>query len=133
MLYLIFNIPLTVWILKSFIDDIPKDFEEAAMVDGCTRFEAMVRVVFPLSTPGLVASAIICFIFSFNEFIFAFIFTQSKAITMPAMAALFIAQFTYQWADLSAGIMLMIFPMLIFSFLVQRWLVRGLTMGTIKR
>ena len=132
LLYLIFNIPITVWILRSFIDDIPKDFEEAAIVDGCTPTQAMLKIVFPLSTPGLVASAIVCFIFSFNEFIFAYIFTQSNAVTMPAMAAIFIGRYTYEWADLSASIMVMTIPMVIFSFLVQRWLVRGLTMGAIK-
>ena len=131
-LYLIFNIPLAVWILKSFIEELPRDFEEAAMVDGCTRIGAMLRVALPLTTPGIVTTAIMCFFFSFNEFLFAYVFTRERAITMPAMAAVFITQYTWLWADLCASMILMMMPMVIFAFLIQKRLVRGLTMGALK-
>jgi len=131
-LYLIFNIPLAVWILKSFIEELPRDFEEAAMVDGCTRIGAMLRVALPLTTPGIVTTAIMCFFFSFNEFLFAYVFTRERAITMPAMAAVFITQYTWLWADLCASMVLMMMPMVIFAFVIQKRLVRGLTMGALK-
>jgi len=131
-LYMIFNVPFAVWILKSFIDELPSDFEEAAMVDGCTRIGAMLRVALPLTIPGIVTAAIMCFFFSFNEFLFAYVFTSERAITMPAMAAVFITQYTWLWADLCASMILMMMPMVIFAFVIQRRLVRGLTMGALK-
>lgn len=132
LLYQLFNIPLAVWVLKSFIDDLPRDFEEAAEVDGCTPVGAMARVVLPLTRPGIVAVAILCFFFSFNEFTFAYVFTMQKAVTMPAMAAIFVQQYSIMWANLSAALILMVIPMIIFAMLVQRELVRGLTMGAVK-
>jgi len=129
---MIFNVPFAVWILKSFIDELPSDFEEAAMVDGCTRIGAMLRVALPLTIPGIVTAAIMCFFFSFNEFLFAYVFTSERAITMPAMAAVFITQYTWLWADLCASMILMMMPMVIFAFVIQRRLVRGLTMGALK-
>lgn len=131
-LYMIFNVPFAVWILKSFIDELPSDFEEAAMVDGCTRIGAMVRVALPLTIPGIVTAAIMCFFFSFNEFLFAYVFTSERAITMPAMAAVFITQYTWLWADLCASMILMMMPMVVFAFVIQKRLVRGLTMGALK-
>jgi multiple sugar transport system permease protein len=131
-IYLTFNIPLSVWVLKSFLDDFPKDFEESAMVDGCSRFQAMLRIVFPLASPGVIAVAILCFFFSFNEFLFALVFTTLYARTMTVMASIFVTEYTYQWADLAASTILMAIPMMIFVAIIQRELVRGLTMGAIK-
>jgi len=131
-MYLTFNIPLSVWVLKSFLDDLPKEFEESAMVDGCSRFEAMLRIVFPLCSPGIIAVAILCFFFSFNEFLFAMVFTTRQARTMTVMASIFVTQYTYLWADLAASVILMVIPMMIFVAIIQKELVRGLTMGAIK-
>lgn len=131
-LYLIFTLPLVIWVLKSFIDEIPKEFEEAAMIDGCSATSIMWRIVFPIAMPGIVSVAILSFFFSFTEFFFAYVFTSASAITMPAMAAIFITQYTWLWADLSASIVLTMIPLAIFLALIQKELVRGLTMGAIK-
>lgn len=131
-MYLTFNIPLSVWVLKSFIDDLPRELEESAMVDGCSKFEAMLRIAFPLCSPGIVAVTILCFFFSFNEFIFAMVFTSWQARTMTVMASTFVTQYTYKWADLAASVILMVMPMMIFVAIIQKELVRGLTMGAIK-
>lgn len=131
-IYTTFNLPFTIWVLKSFIDDIPLDFEEAAMVDGCTRLRTMYKITLPLCAPGIIAVGILNFTFSWNEFLFAFVFTTSRAITLPAQSAIFITQYTWLWADLCASVVVMLIPLVIFWMIIQKKLIRGLTMGAIK-
>lgn len=131
-LYMVFNIPLTVWMLKSFIDELPRDFEEAAILDGCSSFQTLVHIVFPLCSSGLVATAILNFILSYNEFLFSFMFMTSN-ITLPAGAARSIGKFHYAWGSLSANVIFMMIPVVIFVYFIQKHLARGLTMGAIKR
>jgi ABC-type glycerol-3-phosphate transport system permease component len=127
--YLTFNVPLAVFILKGFLDDMPKDYEEAAMVDGCSRIQSMWRITLPMSGPGIVAISIVIFLFSFNEFMFAYVLTTRNAVTLTAQAAVFITEFSMLWADLAAAMMLMILPMMIATILLQGRIVKGLRTG----
>ncbi|WP_455367514.1 carbohydrate ABC transporter permease [[Eubacterium] cellulosolvens] len=130
-LYLTFNLPLAVWVLRSFIDDLPKDFEEAAMIDGCSPLMSLFRIVFPLILPGIISVAVICFFFSFTEFLFAFVFTFNN-MTLTAVGATFITQYTYLWPDIAAVIILMMVVVALFVISIEKRLIRGLTMGAIK-
>lgn len=132
-IYLVFNIPLAVWLLKSFFDGIAKDFEEAAMVDGCTAIGAFFRVVIPLTKPGIATTAIFCFIFSWNEFLMALVLTGIRAKTLPILITGYIQQTSgILWAEMSAASLIIMIPAVIFTFIGQRYLIRGLTFGALK-
>lgn len=132
-LYLSFNIPLAIWILKSFFDGIPREFEEAAMLDGCNFFTAFIKVLLPLSTPGIATTAIFCFIFSWNEFLMAFILTGKASKTLPVLVTGYI-QTTRGiiWSEMSAAAVIIIIPTIIFTLFSQRYLLRGLTFGGLR-
>ena len=132
-LYASFMVSLTILIIKSFIDQIPVELEEAAFIDGCNRFQAFIKIILPLLGPGLAATAIIVAIFSWNEFLFALLFTMTKARTAPVMLSEMIGSFLgADWGALFAATTIQFLPILIFTWLVQRYLVQGLTMGGIK-
>lgn len=132
LLYTTLNLPLAVWIMRAFFMEIPEELEESAMIDGCSRMQALWRIVLPLARPGLAATAIFCFIFSWNEFLFALIFTRIVAKTAPlAMTALMTEREIY-WGNICAGATLVIVPVIVFSLIVQKHIVRGLTFGAIK-
>jgi len=132
LVYLTFNIPLAVWILKSFIEDLPVECEEAAMLDGCSRLKAMVAITFPLVAPALIAVAILNFIFSWNEFLFALILTFTEARTVQVGVAEFVTGYAIIWGAIAAAGCIAVIPTLVFTMLARRYLVRGLTMGTVK-
>ena len=132
-IYLAFNIPLAVWMLKSFFDGIAREFEEAAMVDGCSIFGAFFRVVLSLTKPGIAATAVFCFIFSWNEYLMALILTGREAKTLPILITGYIQQTSgILWAEMSAASLIIMIPAIIFTFIAQRHLVRGLTLGGVK-
>jgi multiple sugar transport system permease protein len=126
------NIPLTVWLMKGFFDEVPTALEEAAMVDGHGLLSTFWRVTLPLAAPGLAVSAVFCFIFSWNEFIFALMLTGSNAQTATVAVMSFWSSDAVQWGRIMAGSFIILIPGVIFVLTCQRWLVRGLTMGSVK-
>ena len=131
--YAAFNVTIVVWMMESFFREIPVDLEEAAMVDGDTRFTAFRRIVLPLAAPGLVATGIFAVITTYNEFLFALVLTSTpSAETMPVGAATLIGRINVDWGAMSAAGVIGALPIVAFSLLVQRHLVRGLTMGAVK-
>jgi multiple sugar transport system permease protein len=130
--YTVFNLPFVVWMMREFIMAMPVEIEEAAMVDGLTRMQAFRQILLPLLRPSLVAVAIFCVIFSWSEFLFAFLLTQTKAKTMPVSISEFITWREVTWEQVSAAGTALVLPVLVFSFFVQKYLVRGLSFGAVK-
>jgi len=126
------NIPLVVWLMKGFFDEVPTALEEAAMVDGHGILSTYWRVTLPLAAPGLAVSAVFCFIFSWNEFLFALMLTGSRAQTVTVAVMSFWSSDAVQWGRIMAGSFIILIPGVIFVLTCQRWLVRGLTMGSVK-
>lgn len=131
--YTAFNLPFVVWMMRGFFAEVPPDLEEAAMVDGDSRMGAFRRVVLPLVTPGLAATAIFCLIVSWNEFLFALILTQTdEAMTLPVGIAGRVTQYGIKWGAMSAAAVVAMIPILAFALSVQKYLVRGLSLGAVK-
>lgn len=131
--YTAVNITFCVWMMESFFREIPVDLEEAAMVDGDSRFTAFRRITLPLAAPGLAATAIFAVIVTFNEFLFALALTATpRAMTMPRGTATLIGRIDTDWASMSAAGVIGALPIVVFALLVQRHLVRGLTLGAVK-
>jgi multiple sugar transport system permease protein len=131
-IYLTFNLPYAVWMMRGFFKEIPSVIEESAMVDGCSPFGAYWRIALPLVKPGLVATGVFCFIFSWSEFFFAVCLTRSKAVTLPVHLANYFGKYTVMWGHIGALSVLAMLPLFFLSFIVQRYLVRGLTLGAVK-
>lgn len=133
LIYFIFTLPFTVWTLRGFIGGIPEDLEEAAMVDGCSRWSAFWRVTFPLLGPGLVATSVYAFITAWNEFLYAFVFLQDNSkYTLPVWLSSFQTAFGTDWGGTMASSALFTIPVLVFFLIVQRNLVAGVTAGAVK-
>lgn len=127
------NIGLVVWMMRGYFGDIPESLEEAARIDGCSTVAAFWRVALPTAAPGLAASGIFCFLFSWNEFMFALTLTSRAVRTSPVfVSSEFIGYLAVEWGLLSASGMLIVLPMLIFVVAIQKNLIRGLTMGAVK-
>ncbi|MGE0683274.1 MAG: carbohydrate ABC transporter permease [Candidatus Binatia bacterium] len=128
-----FALPLTVWMLTSFFRDIPDDLLRAARVDGCTAFQALVYVFLPVVTPGLVTAALLAFVFTWNEFLFALTFTATEAArTAPVEISLFPGLHEMPWGEIAAAAMIVTLPILMIVIAVQRRIVAGLTAGAVK-
>lgn len=132
LLYIAFNLPFAIWIMRSFFAEIPSELDDAAMVDGCSPWQAFARIILPLAAPGLSATAIFCMMFSWNEFLFAMIISRAQTQTLPVGVMGFITQRGVLWGEMSAAATIIMTPMIIFTFLVQRYLIRGLTFGAVK-
>lgn len=131
--YTAFNLPFVVWMMRGFFNEIPRDLEEAARVDGDSRLGAMRRVLLPLVAPGLAATAVFCLIISWNEFLFALTLTQTDAaMTLPVGIAGQVTQYEIKWGVMSAAGVVAMIPILVFALAVQRYLVRGLSLGAVK-
>src|SRR5574341_155986 len=131
--YTAFNLPFVVWMMRGFFAEVPRDLEEAAMVDGDSRMGAFRRVVLPLVAPGLAATAVFCLIVSWNEFLFALVLTQTdEAMTLPVGIAGRVTQYGIKWGAMSAAAVVAMTPILAFALSVQRYLVRGLSLGAVK-
>jgi N,N'-diacetylchitobiose transport system permease protein len=131
--YLVFVLPFTIWTLRGFVHGVPRDLEEAAMVDGSTRFGAFVRILLPLVAPGLVATSIFAFIQAWNEFIIAYVFlTDQSKQTLGVWLAYFTTQRGTDWGPLMAGATLTALPVVIFFLLVHRRITFGLTAGAVR-
>ncbi|MBC7217878.1 MAG: carbohydrate ABC transporter permease [Candidatus Caldatribacterium sp.] len=130
--YTMFNLPFAIWLLMTFIKDIPVGLEDAARIDGYTPFQVLLKVVVPLLAPGLAVTAIFCLLFSWNEFLFAFLLTRSMATTVTVGVAGFWTQRGILWGPMCAAATVTVTPMLVFTLFLQRYIVRGLTFGAVK-
>jgi len=133
LLYTAFNVSFAVWVLKGFIDEIPIEYEEAAMVDGYTRFQVFRKIVVPQATTGIAATAVFCFIFSWNEYAFAFILSRKTAQTVPAWLPYQMGVLGFDWGAAAAGTFLFLLPAMIFTIILRNHLVRGITFGAIRK
>jgi len=131
-IYLTFNLALVIWMMQTFYDSIPESLEEMAWIDGCSIWGAFGRITLPLTAPGLAATAVLCFIYSWNDFFFALILTRTKAMTAPVAIVNFMQYEGWEWGKIAAGGTLVMLPVVIFSFLVRHYLVRGLMAGGLK-
>jgi multiple sugar transport system permease protein len=131
--YLTFGLPLAIWLLKGFYDNIPIQLEQAARIDGATRFQAFFLIVMPLSTPGIIATAIYSFIGAWNEYIYAYTFlTRQDQMTLPIGIQRFFAENSTDWPGLMAATFLMSVPVVVLFLVLQRYFVRALTEGAVK-
>ena len=130
--YTVFTLPVTVWMMFAYFRQMPKSLEEAALVDGCTRWQSLWRVAIPLAAPGIVAAAVFAFIACWTEFFFALILTSRTAFTLPTVFRAFLGFQGAQYGEASALAMVSLVPSIILGILVQRHLVRGLTLGAVR-
>ncbi|HEX9075758.1 MAG TPA: carbohydrate ABC transporter permease [Anaerolineae bacterium] len=128
----IFNLPFVIWLLKGFFEDLPVELEEAALIDGASPFGAFWRVALPLVTPGLVATALFSFIFTWNEFMFALLFTRSDVRTLTIIVPSLVGGHEILWGEIAAVGTVAVIPGILLALLLQRYLVRGLTLGAVK-
>jgi ABC-type glycerol-3-phosphate transport system permease component len=128
-----FTVPFTVWMLVGYFESIPRELEESAMIDGCGRFGALLRIVLPLAAPGVAATAIFAFVSSWSELLFAITFTtQTEMRTLSAGLLYMVGQYEIQWGQLSAGVIISTVPVAVLFTFLQRHLIRGLTAGALK-
>lgn len=132
LVHLTFNLPYTIWMMRSFFKEVPREIEESALVDGASPFAAFWRVAMPLATPGLVATGIFCFIFSWSEFFFGITLTNTRAVPLSVFLPGLFGKQMIMWGEVGALSALAILPLFVLSLLVQRYLVRGLTLGAVK-
>jgi multiple sugar transport system permease protein len=133
LLYTAVNVSLAVWLLKGFIDEIPREYEEAAMVDGYTRLQAFWKVVLPQATTGIAATAIFCLIFAWNEYAFAALLTSGEAQTAPPFIPTIIGEGGQDWPAVAAGTTIFLVPILVFTILLRKQLLRGITFGAVRK
>src|SRR4051794_30927067 len=132
-LYTAFNLSFSVWLMKGFIDEIPKEYEEAALVDGYTRMQAFFKIVIPEAATGIAATAVFCFITAWNEYAFALMMTNRKAQTAPPYIPSQLGSGVTDWTVIAAGTFLFLLPVAVFTFLLRRHLLRGVTFGAIRK
>jgi multiple sugar transport system permease protein len=133
LLYTVYSLPWTVWMMYSYFRQMPPELEHAALVDGCSRWQAFRKVALPLAAPGIVSAAAFAFIFAWTEFLFAFLLTSVEAKTLPVFLVGYIGLFQGNlWGETAAMTLISLIPALILGILLQRHLVRGLTMGAVQ-
>jgi multiple sugar transport system permease protein len=132
LIYLTFNISLVVWLMRSFFDACPRSLEEAAWVDGASMWQGFVSIMLPISGPGVAATAILCFLYSWNDFFFALILTRNQAMTAPVAVVNFMNYEGWEWGKIAAGGAMVMLPVLIFSVVMRKFLIRGMTTGAVK-
>ena len=132
-LYTAFNVSFAVWLMKGFMDEIPKEYEEAALVDGYTRMQAFFKIVLPEAATGIAATAVFCFITAWNEYAFALIMTNRRAQTAPPFIPSQVGSGLPDWTVIAAGTFLFLLPVAIFTFLLRNHLLRGMSFGAIRK
>jgi multiple sugar transport system permease protein len=133
LLYTAVNVSLAVWLLKGFIDEIPREYEEAAMIDGYTHLQAFRKVVLPQAATGIAATAIFCLIFAWNEYAFAVLLTSGEAQTMPPFIPFIIGEGGQDWPAVAAATTLFLIPIFVFTILLRKHLLRGITFGAVRK
>jgi len=131
--HLIITLPMVIWLMVPFFESMPAELEDAAMIDGCTRLQSFLIIVLPLARNGIATSAIISFIFSWNQFLFSLILSGPKTKTVPVAVYNFISYGKIDWAGIGAAATLIVLPVSVFAFFVRRTIVQGLTMGALKK
>jgi multiple sugar transport system permease protein len=129
--YTVFNVPFIAWVLKSFFEDIPRDMEESAMANGATRWRAFWEIAVPLARPAILAVGLLAFIFSWNEFFFAVILTRAEVTTLPFILPTLMEGHNVLWGDIAAIATIGAMPVIVLAFILQKYLVRGLSFGTL--
>jgi len=136
LLYTTFNVSFAVWLIKGFIDEIPKEYEDAALVDGYTRFQAFVKVVLPQAATGIAATAVFCLIAAWNEFVFALVLTRvpvGNATTLPPTIPDMMGEAGIDWGQIAAATVVFLLPVAVFTFIMRNHLSRGITFGAVKK
>jgi multiple sugar transport system permease protein len=133
LLYTAVNLSLSVWLLKGFIDEIPVEYEEAALIDGYTRFQAFYQVVLPQAATGIASTAIFCLILAWNEYAFAVLLTSGTAQTAPPFIPTIIGVGGQDWPAVAAGATLFLVPVMVFTILLRKHLLRGITFGAVRK
>ena len=132
-LYTVFNLSFSVWLLKGFIDEIPVEYEEAALVDGYTRLQAFFKIVLPQAVNGIAATTVFCLIFAWNEYAFALMLTSEKARTAPPSIATMLGSGGLEWSAIAAGSLGFLIPVAIVTFVLRDYLLRGVTFGAVRK
>ena len=132
LVYVAFNLPFAIWLLRGFLADVPVALEEAALLDGLSRLQIIWRIVVPVIMPGIASTAIFTFVFTWNEYLMALMLTAFNAVTVPVTIAKFVMPYTILWGAMSAAVVIQVVPMLIVVFLLQQHIVRGMTLGAVK-
>lgn len=132
LVYLTFLVPMVIWILRPFFDSIPRDLEESAYVDGATPMQSFIRIILPLSAPGLSAVAVLTFIMAWIEFFYALIFTRGPNMTAPVAIVNFLNYAGWEWGKITAAGTVIMLPVIFFALLTHRYLISGLTAGAIR-
>ena len=130
--HLMITLPMTIWLMIGFFEDIPRELDEAAFIDGCNPFEAFIRIALPLTRPGIAASAILSFIFSWNNFLFSLVLANQQTRPLPVAVFSFISYTQVDWGGLNAAATIVTLPVLIMILFAQKHMVRGLTLGSVK-
>ena len=135
LLYTTFNVSFAVWLMKGFIDEIPKEYEDAALVDGYSRFQTFMKVILPQSVTGIAATAVFCLITAWNEFAFALVLTEvgGKAVTAPPSITSATGSAGMDWGKIAASTFVFLLPVAVFTFLMRGHLLRGVTFGAVKK
>ncbi len=131
-LYTGFNLPIAVWMIRSFLLEIPRELLEAARLDGAGLYTELIRVILPLALPGIAATALICVIFTWNEFFFAYFLTATRSPTVPVFLVRFLSSEGEYWARLAAAALIACLPVILAGWIAQKQLVRGLSLGALK-
>jgi multiple sugar transport system permease protein len=132
LLYTAFNLPYVIWMMRGYIADVPMELEESALVDGCSRWRVLWRVVFPMVRAGLFATAVFTFVFAWNDFIFALVLTRTEVITFPVQVTHYFGGQSNFWAKIAAMSVLGTLPVFVAVTVMQRFLVRGISLGAVK-
>jgi multiple sugar transport system permease protein len=131
-MHTLLNLPFVVWLMSGFFKEVPNEIDEAAMIDGCSIFSAFFRVVLPVVLPGILATAVFCLITSWNEFLFSLVLSGRNVKTLPVAAAFYVTDRDILWGPMAAVGVTASIPIIIFTILIQKHLVRGLTYGAVK-
>ncbi len=132
LVYTAINIPFVIWMMIGFFDGIPKELDESARVDGCGRLSAFIRIILPISLPGLATTAIFSFMLSWNDFLFALLLTSTSSKTVPVGISEFLTAYNLDLGPMASAAIVFSMPVMLFSFLIQRYIVSGMTLGAVK-
>ncbi len=133
LLYTVFNLSFSVWLMKGFFDEIPREYEEAALVDGYSRLQTFWKIVLPQSLSGIAATTVFCLIFAWNEYAFALMMTSERARTAPPAIPSMIGRGGVEWSAIAAGSLMFLIPVVIITFALRKYLLRGVTFGAIRQ
>ncbi len=130
--HLIITLPFAIWMMRGFFLEVPAELEEAALIDGCTKWQLFTRIALPLTAPGIAVTALFCYIFSWNDFLFALVLTRREATTLPVVISGLYSQHGVMWPVMTSTAAMGLLPVFALALLAQRYLVRGMTLGAIK-